>query len=106
MMKKSSPLFLVMSVMMLLILLMAAQTLARGFRCGTELVSVGDSTWEVLHKCGEPDLKELIKSNGVNVEKWTYNCGSLRFIRILTFSGGALRAVKSGDYGSGPSCCQ
>jgi hypothetical protein len=56
---------------------------ARSIRCGTEIVSVGDPTIELLQKCGEPDLKELIKTNGLIIEKWTYNCGSARFMKIL-----------------------
>jgi hypothetical protein len=79
---------------------------ARSLRCGSELVRVGDPTIEVLQKCGEPDLKELIKTNGLIVEKWTYNCGSARFMRILTFKGGNVQKIEIADYGSGPPRCQ
>jgi len=89
-----------------IVLLMAAPSKARSLRCGSELVRVGDPTIEVLQKCGEPDLREIIKTNGLIVEKWTYNCGSARFMRILTFKGGNVQRIEVADYGTGPPRCQ
>ena len=88
------------------VLTMALPAAARTIRCGTEIVSVGDPTIELLQKCGEPDLKELIKTNGFIIEKWTYNCGSGRFMKILTLKGGKVRKVETADYGTGPPRCQ
>jgi hypothetical protein len=85
---------------------MAPPASARTIRCGTEIVSVGDPTIELLQKCGEPDLKELIKTNGFIIEKWTYNCGSARFMKILTIKGGKVQRVEVADYGTGPARCQ
>ena len=68
--------------------LLAAPSWARSIRCGTQLVRVGDPTIQLLQRCGEPDLKELLNTDGLIVEKWTYNCGSLRFMRIITLKGG------------------
>ncbi len=88
------------------VLVMADRGSARTIRCGTEIVSVGDPTIELLQKCGEPDLKELIKTNGFIIEKWTYNCGSARFMKILTLKGGKVQRVEVADYGTGPARCQ
>lgn len=88
------------------VLAMALPASARTIRCGTEIVSVGDPTIELLQKCGEPDLKELIKTNGFIIEKWTYNCGSGRFMKILTLKGGKVQRVEVADYGTGPARCQ
>jgi hypothetical protein len=88
------------------VLAMADRGSARTIRCGTEIVSVGDPTIELLQKCGEPDLKELIKTNGFIIEKWTYNCGSKRFMKILTLKGGKVLRVEVADYGTGPARCQ
>ena len=88
------------------VLVMADRGSARTIRCGTEIVSVGDPTIELLQKCGEPDLKELIKTNGFIIEKWTYNCGSARFMKILTLKGGKVQRVEVVDYGTGPARCQ
>jgi hypothetical protein len=89
-----------------LALLLALPTSAQTIRCGTEIVRVGDPTIKLLQKCGEPDLKELIKTNGLIIEKWTYNCGSARFMKILTLKGGKVQRVEVADYGTGPARCQ
>ena len=78
----------------------------RTIRCGTKIVSVGDPTIELLQKCGEPDLKELIKTDGFIREKWTYNCGSARFMKIITLERGKVQRVEVADYGTGPTRCQ
>ncbi len=88
-----------------LVILVGLSSLAYGFRCGTSLVEVGDTKLQVLQKCGEPTFKELIKTDGFIVEKWYYDCGSVRFIQILTFSGGSLQILETGDYGRGPDRC-
>jgi hypothetical protein len=87
-------------------LVMAFPSFAQTLRCGTEIVRVGDPTIELLQKCGEPDLKELIKTDGLIIEKWTYDCGSTRFMRILTLRGGRVVRVVRADYGTGPARCQ
>jgi len=89
-----------------LVLIMAVPSWARSMRCGNQLVRVGDPTIELLQRCGEPDLKELLKTDGLIVEKWTYNCGSLRFMRIITLKGGVVYRIELADYGSGPPRCQ
>ena len=89
-----------------LAILLSLSSAAYGFRCGTNLVSVGDNKLQVLQKCGEPTYKELIKTDGFIVEKWYYDCGSLRFIQTLTFAGGFLQTIEEGDYGKGPDRCQ
>ena len=83
-----------------------ALSLAQNIRCGGEIVRVGDPTIELLQKCGEPELRELIKTNGFIIEKWTYNCGAARFMRILTLKGGIVQKIEIADYGSGPARCQ
>jgi hypothetical protein len=90
----------------IIIVLMASAGRAGSMRCGTEIVRVGDPTIEVIQKCGEPDLKELIKTNGLIVEKWTYNCGSTRFMRILTMKGGKVDRIETADYGTSAPRCQ
>lgn len=105
-MKLGSAILISTVAIMGLTLLMAVPTLAQTMRCGTEIVRVGDPTIELLQKCGEPDLKELLKTNGFILEKWTYNCGSARFMKILTLKGGVIQRVETADYGTGPARCQ
>ena len=96
----------IMVTVAIFVLAIADRGSARTIRCGTEIVSVGDPTIELLQKCGEPDLKELVKTNGFIIEKWTYNCGSARFMKILTLKGGKVHRVEVADYGTGPARCQ
>ena len=88
------------------VLLLAAPSWARSIRCGNELVRVGDPTIQLIQRCGEPDLKELLNTDGLIAEKWTYNCGSLRFMRIITLRGGVIQRIEVADYGTGPPRCQ
>lgn len=76
----------------------------------------GDSQAEILRKNGEPLLVETIafeitgakgqeNPNGVQgssqreekVERWTYSLGPGSFLRLLTFKGGRLVSVETGD---------
>ena len=87
-MKRKTVKLIILTALTSLVLLLTAPSWARSIRCGNELVRVGDPTIELLQRCGEPDLRELLNTDGLIVEKWTYNCGSLRFMRIITLKGG------------------
>jgi hypothetical protein len=99
---------------------------ASDLRCGSKLISVGDSKYDVLRKCGEPahvetwqefrtgrDLfisvpvspeVEIFRRSPtvqefVTVEEWEYDLGQSRFIRYLRFENGRLIRIRTGDYG-------
>lgn len=99
---------------------------AYGFRCGTRLISVGDSKFRVLSRCGEPTHIEtweeerilrdfrspkyadeetpysrepLFVKQHVTIERWTYNRGALKLIRYLTFENGFLVKITTGEHG-------
>jgi hypothetical protein len=79
--------------------------------------SVGDSTFEVLARCGEPALREetlaqvavetpgargtsaFIGTTTVRVELWTYDFGPQVNVRRLEFEAGRLARVVSSGYG-------
>ncbi len=96
------------------------------FRCGTRLITTGNTKYEVLWKCGEPTwveswVEKRIEpyavepfSDGhkfylqnptfatvvyVTVEQWIYNLGRTQFTRILTFENNRLARIETGDYG-------
>jgi hypothetical protein len=92
----------------------------------TELACEGDSKFDVIRKCGKPDYEEEsgsvssgafgstrekgMKQGGFNssterIEKVYFNCGRGRFINILTFRGGTLITIETGDRGSGDQKC-
>jgi hypothetical protein len=99
---------------------------AHAFRCGTRLISVGDSKFRVLSECGDPthiDIWEeerifrdfhapkytdsenqhygkfFVVKQHVIIERWTYNLGALKFIRYLTFENGSLVKIVTGEHG-------
>lgn len=80
----------------------AATPAAADLRCGTELVSPGDSKVEVIKKCGEPLLRETVAvkktpSADEIVDRWTYDQGPGRFLKILTFEAGELVTIEDGE---------
>ena len=70
-------------------------------RWGRNLVSVGDTKFDVLSRCGEPVLKEIIgygdQDNLQKVEVWIYDAKSLgigSFDYQLVFRGLKLVKIK------------
>lgn len=75
----------------------AADTL----RCGSQLISVGDRSGEVLQKCGEPASRDFLgykrsanKREEFQVEEWVYgpNSGMYQYLR---FEGNRLVRIDS-----------
>jgi hypothetical protein len=80
------------------------------FRCGTELIGIGDTKPEVIAECGDPTHVErlhtsvLLERGGVLWpiavdEEWIYNLGPQEFIRILRFRDGRVIDIQHGGYG-------
>lgn len=99
---------------------------ADALRCGQQLVSSGDTAYEVQSTCGNPDDRQqhsewrtarhvvrvpcrngttgictqvIERTVEVQVERWTYDFGKQRLLRYLTFEQGTLIRVESGGYG-------
>ena len=116
------------SCIAIVILLLAApsQAMDSDFRCGNEIISVGDRKFDVLRKCGEPanvEVRQQIRTRNlgsvvlgpdkriqiypapflvdelVTIEEWEYNLGPTKFIRYLTFENASLVKIALGDYG-------
>ena len=75
----------------------AADTL----RCGSQLISVGDRSGEVLQKCGEPVSRDLLgykrsanRREEFPVEEWTYGPKSGMY-QYLRFEGNRLTQITS-----------
>jgi len=112
---------LVILLTLALCLVIAGETVAfRGgstsMRCGTLLVSLGDTKLETLLKCGEPVWRETVadgygpsfyfrrdgrtfRTYSGFFEEWTYNFGPQQFMRILRFQNGRLVDIQLGEYG-------
>jgi len=94
------------------------------FRCGSGLVTAGDTKTQVLVTCGKPASKEKSCENiqkytttneygkvkksrkcDKKVEIWHYNCGEGDFIYALTFKNGILIKESTEGRGKGSSGC-
>lgn len=77
------------------------------FRCGREVVAIGDTTGKVFMECGEPSWKESVGYSDGFLENqlWYYNCGINDFLYVLRFVGGRLKDIESQGYGTGRSDC-
>jgi hypothetical protein len=99
---------------------------ADGMRCGTKLVSDGDTLYEVHSRCGDPKFSVrrmeqrtvrhwvggpcapgaarcggfVERTIEVQIDEWTYDFGSTQFVRYLTFEQGVLVKVDTGSYGN------
>ena len=84
------------------LVLLLSPTMARaddGMRCGGRLVSVGETAYQVVQKCGAPADVRQARHHRQAAEMWVYDWGQRDFIRVLTFVGGILTLVEVGDYG-------
>jgi hypothetical protein len=124
---KTNRLFALCLLNLIIAIVLIEQSFA--FRCGTELVDEGDSKYEVMHKCGDPNHIEsweeeriqrdfglsreynsrsgrynwyrapFLVKEKVRIEEWTYNRGPTDFIRYLRFENGILTSIARGDKG-------
>ncbi len=116
-----------LSFLIALILLCAPVAEADSMRCGSKLISDGDSKVKVMLRCGEPFYKETVGSEtqkteevegvklktgkgvirygevtkgesvSVTIERWYYITGRTSFIRILTFKGDKVDKIELGE---------
>ena len=78
----------------------AALAHADTLRCGSQLVSVGDRSFEVEQKCGEPAFRDLVgytlgsyERREFKIEEWVYG-PSNGVLTILTFEGNRLTRIE------------
>ena len=73
-------------------------------RCPNGIISGGETIFEVLQKCGEPDSKEIISpatgiagkalNNSVTIQHWVYGPSNGMY-RFLKFVDGSLVKIES-----------
>lgn len=85
----------------LAVLMLSCGANAETMRCGSKLVSVGDRSFEVLRKCGEPDQRDEVgyllggyDRRELRVEEWIYGPSNGMF-SILTFEGNRLVRIET-----------
>lgn len=87
-----------------------ADALTGSMRCGSDVLTEGMTKVEVLQKCGEPLMKDVVgeetvydffqgsgTANKVVVEQWIYDSGKGSFLRVLIFKGGTLSDIEYGN---------
>ena len=86
---------------LLLLALAAPAGAADTMRCGSKLISLGDRTFEVLQKCGEPVHRDLVGYTGgyydsreLTIEEWVYGPNN-GMLSILTFEGNRLVRIET-----------
>src|SRR5690349_19258886 len=99
--------------------LIAASPAFASLRCGSKIVTEGDTRSEVAAKCGEP--ADIVKMSSVfrrpvlwvygrpqfigedyieiPVEAWVYNFGPNKFMRRLQFENGVVAKIETLGYG-------
>ncbi|HNS56159.1 MAG TPA: DUF2845 domain-containing protein [Smithellaceae bacterium] len=114
----------IIAILAALIFLLLLPLSSWAFRCGSGLVSEGDSKTKVQVTCGKPTSKETacenaheytttsksgktrnVKKCGKKLEVWYYNCGDNDFIYKLTFENGILKDEDTEGRGRGKSDC-
>ncbi len=96
-----------------LVLLVAAP--AHAFRCGTRIITRGDSVEKILRFCGEPTSTQTRLSQRAYVdrfgrvfptlvedlviEEWTFNLGPHQLIRVVRLENGVVAKIKHLGYG-------
>ena len=101
---------------------LSAMTVAHAdsMRCGSQLVSSGDSRSEVRAKCGEPsdvETRTVLRRAGfefegrrglnynqdtlveIPIEVWTYNLGPYKLMRQIQFVNGRIDEIVTLGYG-------
>ena len=92
------------------LLLVAALPVHAGtLRCKSALLTEGDTTAELLIRCGQPLLKEDLtryEENGFGArmtvkyaERWTYNFVRSEFMQFVTVENGVITEIEDGPRG-------
>ncbi|MFM4670321.1 DUF2845 domain-containing protein [Aeromonas media] len=92
-----------------LLLIAALPVHAGTLRCKSALLTEGDTTAELLIRCGQPLLKEDLtryEENGFGArmtvkyaERWTYNFGRSEFMQFVTVENGIITEIEDGPRG-------
>ncbi len=62
---------------------------ADGMRCGSDLISVGDTEFDVVSSCGEPASKDG--------NQWAYEQGQGTLVKYVIFMGGKVASIRVGS---------
>ena len=88
---------------------------AHAFRCGTRIITRGDSAEKILRFCGEPTSVQTRLSQrafvdrfgrvvptlveDIVIEEWTFNRGRHQLVRVVRLENGYVAEIKHLGYG-------
>jgi len=98
---------------LLIVFTLLSAVAVAGDYCGEgKTIYIGDTSSELIMKCGEPDWKQSHTEEIISppdrdnkrhvriiVEEWTYNLGPQRFMRVFKLQNGKVVDIWLGDYG-------
>jgi len=67
------------------------------------LINIGDSTYNVLARCGQPNFinqRQIMQTSNKQVTEWIYNFGPYRQQVLFDFENGALTQITMGQLGN------
>jgi hypothetical protein len=76
--------------------------------CEPSAIRAGDSTFDLLARCGEPALRDSPETSNAaggggaaqsSLEVWTYDFGPSSFVRFVHIDAGKVVRVETGSYG-------
>jgi len=109
---------LVLTATCMAALLASASARAEALRCGSKLITDGDTQEKVLQYCGEPVEKKRTwitrqprfeyggreipfeGSEDVPVDLWTYDFGSSKLMRRIRFVAGKVDSIETLEHGT------
>lgn len=79
----------------------SSNAMASTFRCGSQLVSLGERSFQVLKKCGEPIAREDVgytlgeyNHRELHIQEWVYGPSNGMY-HYLRFTGNRLTSIES-----------
>jgi hypothetical protein len=85
---------------------MVFPVMASTIRCKSALLTEGDTSAELLIKCGAPLIKEPLVVSAISKtgeltqvsagERWTYDMGVGQFMQIVTVQNGVIQKIEDG----------
>jgi len=104
-MKIMKPNLLLAKLLLATSLVFAGSVWGDSFRCGRKVIRNGDSSADLMQKCGEPQSRDSAQEElwlnrtqqKVRVERWHYKQGSSKLARVVLVYRGEVVGVRTGN---------
>ena len=87
------------------LIMLSAPVSADSFRCGRKVIRTGDSSADVMQKCGSPQSRDSASEEvwlnrtqqKIRVERWHYKQGTSKLGRVVLVYRGEVVGVRTGS---------